>query len=45
MTFKPWTGTFFGLLFVGAMERETGLSKWLILYRIVAAFQTQATIC
>jgi hypothetical protein len=27
----------FGLLFVGAMERKTGLSKWPILYRIVAA--------
>jgi hypothetical protein len=37
MTFKPWTGTFFGLLFCGAMERKTGLSKWPILYRIVAA--------
>jgi len=29
----------FGLLFCGAMERKTGLSKWPILYRIVAAFQ------
>ncbi len=28
---------FFGLLFCGAMERKTGLSKWPILYRIVAA--------
>ena len=37
MTFKPWTGRFFGLLFCGAMERKTGLSKWPILYRIVAA--------
>src|ERR1017187_7299381 len=37
MTFKPWTGTFFGLLFCGAMERKTGLSKWPILSRIVAA--------
>ena len=27
----------FGLLFCGAMERKTGLSKWPILYRIVAA--------
>ena len=37
MTFKPWTGRFFGLLFCGAMERKTGLSKWRILSRIVAA--------
>ena len=37
MTFKPWTGRFFGLLFFGVMERKTGLSKWPILYRIVAA--------
>src|ERR1035441_2907527 len=37
MTFKPWTGTFFGLLFCGAMERKTGLSKWRILSRIVGA--------
>jgi hypothetical protein len=37
MTFKPWTGRFFGRLFCGAMERKTGLSKWPILYRIVAA--------
>jgi len=28
---------FFGLLFCGAMERKTGLSKWRILSRIVAA--------
>jgi len=28
MTFKPWTGRFFGLLFCGAMERKTGLSNW-----------------
>jgi hypothetical protein len=27
----------FGLLFCGAMERKTGLSKWRILSRIVAA--------
>jgi hypothetical protein len=37
MTFKPWIGTFFGLLFSGAMERKTGLRKWRILSRIVAA--------
>ena len=37
MTFKPWTGKFFGRLLFGAMERKTGLSKWPILYRIVAA--------
>jgi hypothetical protein len=30
-TFKPWTGRFFGWLFLGAMERKTGLSKWPIL--------------
>jgi hypothetical protein len=39
MTFKPWTGRFFGLLFCGAMERKTGLSKWRILLRIAAAAQ------
>jgi len=37
MTFKPWTGRFFGRCFFGAIERKTGLSKWPILSRIVAA--------
>jgi len=37
MTFKPRIGSFFGRLLCGAMERKTGLSKWSIPSRIVAA--------